>query len=319
MTQIAENDGELADKQRVLYYYKAWDSLITPEKAGLLMGVQKRVIEELCALGLISKAPESKNNPGRYFKLSEVMTNLESFSRYVKSYPSQELIEKGPWIDFAKADHVFNYKESFKAVTILLQIVEGNLTAYHPSEGKFQLKSLLFEPRDFQECVMQLRDRTMRLKREEVVEILGIKDATLAGWIKNRSILPTAMYKHDQYFDLVRVYDLRSKYVTQAEALRILAINISTLRNWIRAGLVPGVLTNDIDGEEGSARVFDKEQLMQWKGQYCTSSEAIQILGVTKPTLYRWIKAGKLKPLDTVNSNQYWFHKQAVVDLKKSL
>jgi transposase len=316
LSQIIDGGYELVDKREVLYYRKEWDSLVSLEKAGLLMGMPYRVVGELVTLGFLTKEKGSMRDPGRYYKTSEVMTFLEKFSRYVKSLPSQELAEKGPWVDFAKGDYIFTYKESLQAVTLLLQTMEGNLIAYHPSEYKFQLKSLLFAPHNFQECMAFLRDRSLWLEHQEMLKLLGIKDPTLAQWIKNGRILPTVMYKLDNYFDTASIHEFCSEYITQKEAAHILKVSISTLQNWIRANHMSELLIGDPDVEGETARIFDKEQLVQWRKEHLTSNEAAQILEVAKATLYRWVKEGKLRPLDTISDNQYWFLKQAVIDLK---
>ncbi len=316
LTQVLEGEHELIDKQEVLYCYKYWDSLITSEKAGLLMGVPPRVVEELASIGLLSKEPSHKIDPRRCYKPLEIMACLENLSRYVKSCSSQELVEKGPWIDFAKAQQFFFYKESFEAVTILLQILQGSLIAYHSSEGKFQLKSLLFTHQDFQTCVVQLRDRSKWLEHQEVRMLLGIKDSSFKIFIKSGYILPTVVYKCKEYFDLVKVYEMCSRYITQEEAAHILTVSISTLQNWIKANQVPELLIGKPEVEEDDARIFDKEQVIQWRKEHLTSKEAMQVLEVTKTTLYRWIREGKLRPLDTSNGGQYWFLKKAILNLR---
>ncbi len=317
LTQITDDENELIDKQEVLRYSKAWDSLVSSEKAGLLMGVPNRVIEELSSFGIINKEKILRRNYGMHYKLSEVMIFLEKFSRYVKSYSSQELTKKGPWVDFAKADNIFTYKESLQAITILLQIMEGNLTAYHPSESNFRLKSLLFDPHEFQECIAFLRDQSMWLEHQEVLRLLGIKDFTLTQWIRNGRILPIVMYRLDKYFKAAEVYRLCSMYVTQKEAADLLMVGIPTLKHWIRTNHMSELLVGDPDIEGENAHIFDKERLSQWRNDRFTSNEAVQALGVTKATLYRWVKEGKLRPLDIVNGNQYWFLKQAVLNLKR--
>ncbi len=317
LTQVVEGKHELVDRQEAQSYHYGWNRLVSSNMAGLLMGVPHRVIGELTAFGIITKDPARKRDPGRHFKIAEVMTFLEKLSRCVKSFSPQEIAEKDQWVHFAKADQIFTYKEALQAVTILLQILEGNLTAYHPSNGKFQIKSILFTPDDFQKCRERLRDHSKWLERQEVLNLLGIKYSTLTQWVRDGRIFPTAMYKFDKYFDAGKIYELCSRYVTRKEAARILAVNIPTLQNWIRTNEMFELLIGDPNGEGDSARIFDKERLIEWRNEYFTSNEAVKVLGVTKATIYQWVKEGKLRPLDVVNGNQYWFAKQTVNLMRK--
>jgi excisionase family DNA binding protein len=317
LTQVVEGGHELVDRQEVQSYCYEWNRLVSSNMAGLLMGVPYRVIDELTTFGIIPKEPARKRDPGRHFKIAEVMTFLEKLSRCVKSFSPQEIFEKDQWIPFAKADQIFTYKEALQSVTILLQILEGNLTAYHPLDAKFQIKSFLFAPDDFKKCRERLRDQSMWLERQEVLNLLGIKYSTLTQWMRDGRIFPIAMYKLDKYFDAEKIYELCSRYVTQKEAACILAVNVPTLQNWIRANEVPELLIGDPNGEGESARIFDREQVVGWRNEHLTSSEAVQVLGVTKATLSRWVKKGKLRPLDVVSGNQYWFDKQAVINLMR--
>jgi len=123
------------------------------------------------------------------------------------------------------------------------------------------------------------------------------------------------MYGCKRYFDTVKIYELYSKYITREEASRILAISVPTLQNWIRANRMSETLIGDPDVEEEDAHIFDKEQLIQWRNDRFTSNEAVQALGVTKATLYRWSKK-EAKTFRHYSRQSYWFLKQDVLKLK---
>ncbi len=319
LTLVLNDEQKFYNRNEILLYGKSWASLIGQEKAGLLVGVPPRVIKELAEFGLIIKYPDSRRDPNRYYNTLNVMAFLEKLSSKVRSCSSQELAEIGLFINFSKVDYIFTYKETLHAITILLQILRGDLKAYHPMEGKFQLKNLLFTTYDFQKSIERLRNHSLWLERKEVIKILGIKDTTLASWIRNGRILPIAMYQYGKYFLSGEVHALCSMYITQKEAALILRISLSTFQNWIDANQIQELLIDDPQTENENAHVFNKEQLIQWRAGRFTSEETIQALGVSKPKLYKWIKEEKIKPLEIMSGNQYWFLKQTVLELKETI
>jgi predicted DNA-binding transcriptional regulator AlpA len=315
LTQVSADQQELADKQEVLSFRKAWDSPTTLRQASMLLGLTERVTKELVILGLLVQEYPLKYSISLQYKISEVIALLEKISRHVQYYSSPEFVKEGSWDKWAEADHIF-CKEGFNAVTLLLQVMTGNLKAFHSSNDKFQLNTLFFASQDIRNCVERLGDQSLWLESKEVSRLLGIKDSTLKRWIRNGHILPIVMCRQRQYFDAEKVHAVCSKYVTQKEAACLLTVSISTLQSWILAHQMLEMLIDDPNEEGEDAHIFDREQLIKWRNEHCTSNEAVQILEITKTTLYRWVKEGKLRPLDTLNGNQHWFVKQAILSLR---
>lgn len=61
---------------------------------------------------------------------------------------------------------------------------------------------------------------------------------------------------------------------------------------------------------------FEKAALIQWRHERLTFGETTELLGVSKATLDRWAKQGKLTPLADMDGKQRWFGRADVERLR---
>ena len=52
---------------------------------------------------------------------------------------------------------------------------------------------------------------------------------------------------------------------------------------------------------------------MQWREHLMTSREVAEWLGISKPTLHRWVNQGKLTSLGEGKGKHRWFAKEEIV------
>jgi excisionase family DNA binding protein len=105
-------------------------------------------------------------------------------------------------------------------------------------------------------------------------------------------------------------------YITVQEASVLLGCTRLTLQSWARAGMVPTVSGRHIDGAHSYR--FDKAILVQWREHRMTSREVAEWLGISKPTLHRWVNQGKLIPVGKGKGKHRWFAKEEIVRYNKS-
>jgi predicted DNA-binding transcriptional regulator AlpA len=100
------------------------------------------------------------------------------------------------------------------------------------------------------------------------------------------------------------------RYIDSAESPRVLGVTRLTVQAWARAGRIQPLTGPEIDGSH--AYRFEKAALVQWRPERLTFGEAMALLGVSKATLDRWAKQGKLAPLEDIDGNQRWFARTEV-------
>ena len=67
----------------------------------------------------------------------------------------------------------------------------------------------------------------------------------------------------------------------------------------------------DIDGSHTYR--FEREALVQWRYERLTVGEAAALLGVSRSTIDRWAREGKLEPLRDMGGKQRWFSRRALL------
>jgi excisionase family DNA binding protein len=80
-----------------------------------------------------------------------------------------------------------------------------------------------------------------------------------------------------------------------------------------RSGRIAAVTGPEIDGSH--VYRFEKVALIKWRKERVTFGEAMALLNVSKATLDRWAKQGKLTPLEDMDGKQRWFARREVEQL----
>jgi predicted DNA-binding transcriptional regulator AlpA len=60
-----------------------------------------------------------------------------------------------------------------------------------------------------------------------------------------------------------------------------------------------------LDGHH--AYLFHRAKLQAWRHERLTFGETMDMLGISKATLHRWVEQGKLTPLEDMGGKQRWF------------
>ena len=100
-----------------------------------------------------------------------------------------------------------------------------------------------------------------------------------------------------------------------AEAAKLLGVGKLTAQKWTREGRLAGACVSGPNVDARHGYLLNKEKLMQWRKERLTFGEAVQLLGVSKATLHRWVVENKIKPLDDREGKQRWFLKQDILEL----
>jgi excisionase family DNA binding protein len=200
------------------------------------------------------------------------------------------------------------------AASILAHVAEGKLRAYHEPGVSFACQNLFFDPRDLQAHIEAIKLENNWVSRERATKLLGVKDTTLAKWVKSGLLTPAAVHASAQYFDRSRVESFPADYVTSNEAAKILGVGELTVQRWARQGRLEAVSGSEIDGCH--AYRFEREYLLRWRHGRLTFGQALQDLGVSNSTLHCWVKEGKIEPLKDMGGKQRWFSREAILMLR---
>ena len=88
---------------------------------------------------------------------------------------------------------------------------------------------------------------------------------------------------------------------------------------WTQEQRLAGVIAGYWSAERGSG---PKQRQHRNEGEshvvYATAGEAAEWLGISKPTLHRWVSQGKLSPLTGGKGKLRWFAKEEIVGYNKT-
>jgi predicted site-specific integrase-resolvase len=201
---------------------------------------------------------------------------------------------------------------------LLEDLRDGTLPAARLT-NQMSLTAIWCTAKDLVRYLATVRRRAnMPLSVAAVCERLGCKAMTLKQLHASGLLLPIAQgdggrckYLEDD------VHTFLERYITSDEAATLLGVTQVTAQNWARLGQIPVVIGPCIDGSH--VYRFEKAVLRQWRYQRLTFGETVELLGVSKATLDRWAKQGKLLPLKDSDRKHRWFARKDVEELRKKL
>ena len=270
------------------------------------------MILDLVEVGLLAaERNPSEGYPRWTFSKLSLISCVEQILRYIETYPGEDK-RAASLVDLIAASRSLSVV-GMNAASVLARVAEGNLHAYYPANRDLELRSLQFNYDDIQQCVNAIKSENEWMSREELVQLLQIKDCTLARWV-HTGLIPTAItFGNAQYFDREMVKRFVADHITTEEAAEILEIGKLAVQKWVRQGRLSQVCVSGphIDGHH--AYLFNKEKLMQWRIERLTFGETVQLLGISKATLHRWVTEEKVKPIDNMGGKQRWFSRKAIL------
>jgi predicted site-specific integrase-resolvase len=101
------------------------------------------------------------------------------------------------------------------------------------------------------------------------------------------------------------IVTFKACYVTADEAAAILGCSPMTVQVWARASRLPAISGLQIDGSR--AYRFEKARLVAWRKRVLPRTTAMAMLGVHSTTIYRWMREGRLTPVDGPFGRGPWF------------
>jgi len=295
-----------------------WNDEMNRVEAAKYLGITEKMILDLVKIGLLSaeKTPAEGYPRWTFSKLS-LVNCIEQILRYIEIYPEGD--KKGAsLIDLIAASRLLS-TVGMNAASILARVAEGKLRTYYPATRVLELRLLQFDYIDIQQFINAVKSENEWMSREELLHLLQVKDHTLARWV-HTGLIPIAMTCGNAlYFDRETVRRFVTDHTTTDEAAKILGIGKLTVQKWARQGRLSQVCVSGphIDGHH--AYLFNKGQLMRWRKERLTFGEAVQLLGVSKATLHRWVAEGKIRSLNDMGGKQRWFLHQEVEQLLDQL
>jgi excisionase family DNA binding protein len=200
------------------------------------------------------------------------------------------------------------------AATILGWVANGQLHGSSTDRATVGLKTLLFGQGQIRARLEAIKNERGWVGRTELASKLNVSVETLKGLIAVGQLTPVITVGNVQYFDRDAVNTFANRYITAREASSLLGVRENTIHVWRRAGRLQAVSGPDVDGR--TLYRYDRLKLIEWRQSRITFGEAMELLGVSKATLHRWVEQGKLTPLDDMGGKQRWFARVDVEELR---
>jgi len=305
---------KFVNKAEVIELRNQWTEYITRSEAATWLGMTEKMVTKMVNIGLLEVELHPSDGFSQwFFSKSAIVKLLESLSRHIRVLSAQEKA-KYPLISLTEASRLV-FVLGLDATSILKLVVEGKLQAYAAGDDKLLLSSLLFARPDLQQYIEDIKSENDWIGREEARRLLGVKDGTLARWVKGGLLIPYATFAHVQYFQMSTICQFTADYIFSDEAAQILGIGKLAVQKWARTGrlMTSCVSGPEIDGSH--AYLFDKEKLQRWRNERLTFGEAAQMLKISGATLHQWVSERKIEPLVDMGGKQRWFSRQTIFEL----
>jgi len=251
-------------RMEVLKLRSVWNELVNRAYAAEWLGVTERMVVDLVNVGLLSAEHcPAEGYPSWAFSRAALHQCLDSVSRHVEVYPHREGDNRDSMVNLAGAARLL-FVVGLNAVSILFNVAEGRLRACQIARQELKLGSLLFDSSDIEQYIHKIKSENSWVSREEVIELLKVKDVTLTRWVRTRLISPTTVHGSAQYFGQDTVEMFIADHVITEEAAKILGVGKLTIQKWARQGKLFKACVSgpNIDGHHGY--IFHRERLIQW-------------------------------------------------------
>jgi DNA-binding transcriptional MerR regulator len=205
------------------------------------------------------------------------------------------------------------------ALPALLQAVENGQVACVRVTEDLTLSGLRFERASLLTFVAEKRpaEHDNVLSKEEVRQRLHCSASTLDRWHKTRLLVPCDQSmvgaKRRWHYRSQDVATFAERFITAKEAAFLLGCNQLTVQNRARTGALPAVSGQHIDGSHSYR--FERAALLRLRQERISSREVKQQLGISKATLHRWVRQGRLTPLTRGRGKHCWFSAEEVRQL----
>ena len=281
-------------------------------EAARILDISGSELIRLTLAGIIDTVP--KDRLGQRNKWIFSQTHLEALLRKIQGLAIHR-DTGGGFLPILNA--VKSLRSKGIAYTDLLQsLLDGDLQAYS-LRGPKALSSIFVRKIDLDQYVGQLLGDEWSFDKTMI--FLGVSAVSMVRFHQLGILFPSrrAQDKDHRVWKYIKtdVYDFQSKYITTAEAAKIIGCSERTVLYWAKQLWLPAVCGRSIDGSR--TYLFDKEEIAQWRFERLKSDEAKQLLSIKQRTMEDWIAKGILHPLKDMSVHPYWFARQEIESLRE--
>lgn len=205
---------------------------------------------------------------------------------------------------------------------ILIAVRDGKLKAFYDLQ-KQGLKGLWFQKEDIEKFrfACSHAEGYAIYPASRVNRILKCDYKTLRVYWQAKVLIPVVgNIENDEVtwkYDSRDVAQFQDEYVTSDKAAEIVGVSRYILVSWIVKGWLPAVTGRKIDASR-RYRV-NKQMLIEWKSKWIDSREVMELLGISRSKLEKWIKSGKITPIKDMGGHPFWFIREEVIRLKQGI
>jgi hypothetical protein len=301
----------LLERKDVLELQKRWEQALTIEEAADWLGTSAKVVPQLVKVGLLSAQQTSAEGPFWMFSPSDVTECLERITERVGSYSSIGSAGKEKMLYLKKTYELLQkHLGSGSSALVLKKVADGDLRAYIIANSRLQLRSLIFARSEINAYIETVKAEKGWINHYEVAKILGINHRSVKSWVKTGVIPPATTEGHKHYFNRQAVEKLKSDLVFVSEATKLLGVSQKAVCALVRQGRLNALRGPVVDGY--CVYVFSHESLVEWQQNRLTTYEVRCQLKVTCTEIARWVRQGKLIPLEDKALKPWFFSRQHI-------
>lgn len=304
-------------REDVLELRDKWDQAITLSEVMDWLGLSDTSVLKLVQIGLLTAQQKRVKGLRWAFNPSAVAECLDRIMEKVTDYPCENNEIKENLLSLEGMRQLLA-TEGLDMASILQEVAEGRLPAYHSKSQRPQLRNLLFTCTDIDTFLESMRTKKGWIGAEEVSRMLGIDLDNLSQWIQAGLISPAGYCAKKRYFDENAIKKFIADRVLCAEAAEILGVCAGVPNRLIRQGRLEALRGPIIDGSQHY--IFSREYLLQWRKQRVTTNEARRFLGVKAVRrIITWVQQGKLVPIDGASQHPWYFWRQDLLELRNEM
>lgn len=311
-----QRQWQLIEAESVETLQQTLQSRLTLEQAAAMCGISEKLLLALVEANLLPAGDGQGSDQAPVWSFRE-RDLQEALTRLVGHLP---LCSPGA----ASNDQLLSLNQALRITSgasirlpALLQALQGGQLSGFRLSKTVTLSSLRFDRSQVLAYLAEQRppERRALLSIQEASRMLHCKDTTLYRWRTRGLLVPYQEgmqgKKRSWWYRQQDIEAFAERYITAEEAAEILDCTPPTIQRWTRAGQLAAITGPDIDG--GHAYRFEKQAIITWRQERLTSSEACAVLGISSPTLHRWVQQGKLKPLIEEKGRHRWFARSEIL------
>jgi len=321
LTNHISNDGHKfmrLDRAEVLELSYEWLNCFGLPEVSQYLGIPQDVVLDMVRIGLLVADRSPKEGFVHWmFSKSVVFEFLNKIIERVEFY-QEGAFDNPSLLRLSSASIIFSAKTGLNEASMLLQVAQGCLRAYHPMDQNIQLSNLLIDRSDIDSCIVAYEADRNLVKRKDAQKILGVSDSTLLLWVRKGLIPTVSLSKSVQYFERHVIESFLAQHVTTKDAADILKLSRLSIQGLARAGYLEAVSGPNVDGF--GVYIFNRETLLRWRNNWLTREEVMQLLKFENRWLFdKWLEHGQLVVLKPPGGSRRWFSKQTVLELQEKM